>query len=87
MGCIKHTRRIVHAVCALAIALPVGLAASAASAQDWTKSKWGPKDEIGAHNLITPKSVRQAAKLIKTGKTYPLGLWSTPRRRPFRRAP
>ena len=30
--------------------------AAPAVAQDWTKSKWGPKDEIGAANLITPKS-------------------------------
>ena len=48
--------------------------AATATAQDWTKSKWGPKDEIGAMNLITPKSVMQAAKLIKTGKTYNLGI-------------
>ena len=48
--------------------------AATASAQDWTKSKWGPKDEIGAMNLITPQSVLKAAKLIKTGKTYNLGI-------------
>lgn len=48
--------------------------AATASAQDWTKSKWGAKDEIGNMNLITPKSVMQAAKLIKTGKTYNLGI-------------
>lgn len=40
----------------------------------WTKSKWGPKDEIGAANMITPKSVLRAAKMIKTGKTYHLGM-------------
>jgi len=57
----------------LAASATLALAASA-SAQDWTKSKWGPKDEIGAMNLITPKSVMQAAKLIKTGKTYNLGI-------------
>ncbi len=50
------------------------LVASQAHAEDWTKSKWGPKDEIGAANLITPKSVLEAAKLIKTGKTYNLGI-------------
>lgn len=43
-------------------------------AQAWTKSKWGPKDEIGAANLITPQSVLKAAKLVKTGKTYNLGI-------------
>ena len=52
------------------LALSSGVSAQA----DWTKSKWGPKDEIGAMNLITPKSVLQAAKLIKTGKTYNLGI-------------
>ena len=36
-------------------------------------SQWGPKDEIGAANRITPASVLVAAKLIKTGKTYSLG--------------
>ena len=40
---------------------------------DWCKSKWGPDDEIGAANLITPESVLEAAKLITTGKTYALG--------------
>lgn len=54
-------------------AVAFGLAAPAA-AQDWTKSKYGPKDEIGAANLITPESVKLAAKLVKTGKTYPLGI-------------
>src|SRR3954451_12046044 len=46
----------------------------AASAQDWTKSKWGPNDEIGAANYMTPELVVKAAGLIKTGKTYALGI-------------
>src|SRR5258708_3316503 len=45
-----------------------------ASAQDWTKSKWGPNDEIGAANYMTPELVLKAAGLIKTGKTYALGI-------------
>ncbi len=57
-----------------AIALAATLSASPALAQDWTKSKWGPDDEIGAANLITPESVLEAAKLVKTGKTYNLGI-------------
>lgn len=61
------TRVAVGAVAGLAVA-------NGAMAQDWTKSKWGPKDEIGAANHITPKSVLQAAKLVKTGKTYHLGI-------------
>lgn len=45
-----------------------------ASAQDWTKSKWGPEDEIGAANNLSPEAVVKAAQLVKTGKTYPLGM-------------
>ena len=37
-------------------------------------SKWGKGDEIGNANLITNQSVLNAAKLIKTGKVYSLGL-------------
>lgn len=51
------------------------LAATPALAQaDWCKSKWGPTDEIGAANLLTPELAREAAKLVKTGKTYRLGV-------------
>jgi len=49
-------------------------AAGTASAQDWTKSKWGPNDEIGAANYMTPELVLKAASLVKTGKTYALGI-------------
>ena len=49
-------------------------AAGTANAQDWTKSKWGPNDEIGAANNMSPEIVVKAAGLIKTGKTYALGI-------------
>jgi kynurenine formamidase len=48
--------------------------AGTASAQDWTKSKWGPNDEIGSANYMKPELVVKAASLIKTGKTYALGI-------------
>ena len=57
----------------LAILAFVPLAAPV-SAQDWTKSKWGPNDEIGAANYIKPELVVKAAQLVKTGKTYALGI-------------
>jgi kynurenine formamidase len=41
--------------------------------RDWWPSPWGPNDERGANNRITPAKVLEAARLIKTGKTYPLG--------------
>ena len=43
-------------------------------AQDWTKSKWGPDDEIGAANYMKPDLVVKAAQLVKLGKTYALGI-------------
>jgi hypothetical protein len=56
--------------CSIALLGTVGTA----SAQDWTKSKWGPNDEIGAANNMSPDIVMKAAGLIKTGKTYGLGI-------------
>jgi hypothetical protein len=56
--------------CAIALLTTVG----SASAQDWTKSKWGPNDEIGAANYMTPELVMKAAQLVKSGKTYALGI-------------
>ena len=48
--------------------------AQSAPKADWYPSKYGASDEIGAANLLTPDVVLQAAKLVKTGKTYPLGV-------------
>ena len=56
-----------------AAALAVSLVAGAQTA-DWQKSKWGPKDEIGSANYLTPALALAAAKLVKTGKTYSLGI-------------
>jgi hypothetical protein len=58
--------------CSVAFFSAIGI--GTASAQDWTKSKWGPNDEIGAANYMTPDIVVKAAGLIKTGKTYALGI-------------
>ena len=37
-------------------------------------SRWGPDDEIGNANLITAESVLAASELVRTGKTYSLGI-------------
>ena len=55
-----------------AAALTLGLAAQAQ--QTWFPSKWGPNDELGAANYLTPEVAKAAAALIKTGKTYSLGI-------------
>src|SRR5689334_6338718 len=48
--------------------------AAAQDAQSWCKSKWGAEDEKGAGNLLTPELALEAAKLVKTGKVYQLGV-------------
>ncbi len=54
----------------LLLLLPV-----AAFAKDECKvSEWGPDDQAGAANRITTQSVLAASQLIKTGKTYSLGI-------------
>jgi len=39
----------------------------------WWPARWGPDDEAGASNWITPAKVLAAASLIKTGKIYDIG--------------
>jgi kynurenine formamidase len=64
-------------LCLLAIAV----CAPAALPQSWQPpadsnrcpSKWGPADERGSGNLMSPKSVLRAAGLIHAGTVYELG--------------
>jgi kynurenine formamidase len=45
-----------------------------ASAADWYPSAYGADDEIGAANLLSDELALKAAKLVTTGKVYPLGI-------------
>ena len=47
---------------------------SGVAAQDCAPSKWGARDEIGSANLMSPETVLAASKLIKRGKSVPLGI-------------
>src|SRR5215510_4570483 len=64
----------------LTVGMLLGATATAALAQattpigpQWWPSRWGPGDEAGASNLMTPEKVLEAVKLITTGKVYRLG--------------
>ena len=57
---------------AAAMSLVCGPALAQAQAE-WCQSRYGPNDQIGAANLLTPQVALDAAKLVKTGKTYALG--------------
>lgn len=59
---------------AVCLAFVIAAVSAVAAQPSWTNSKWGPQDEIGAANLISPASVLRAASLIRTGKTYSLGI-------------
>ena len=37
--------------------------------EKWWPSKWGPDDERGANNLITPDVIMSALKIPKTGQS------------------
>jgi kynurenine formamidase len=39
----------------------------------WWPSEWGPQDQRGAANRMTPDKVREAVRLIREGKVYQLG--------------
>ena len=59
----------------------LALISAVATAQSWSPpssgqrcpSKWGAADERGAANLLTPESVLNASKLIRTGEVVELG--------------
>lgn len=52
----------------------LALSFSATAQSTWYPSKWGPNDEIGAANYMTPETALKAARLVKTGKVYSLGI-------------
>jgi kynurenine formamidase len=72
------SRRTPHSfVLPLAIGVAV-LVAGAVAAQTpagprWWPSEWGPDDERGAVNRLTPAKVLEAAALIETGRIFELG--------------
>ena len=39
----------------------------------WPHPIWGPDDQAGASNWITPEKILEALQLAKTGKVYELG--------------
>ena len=62
---------------ATAVAAALTLAAATASAQPYDschRSKWGPDDQAGALNNITPAITLAAAKLVKQGKAMRMGI-------------
>lgn len=42
--------------------------------EKWWPSKWGPDDDKGSFNTLTPAKVKSAMGVVKTGKVYRLGM-------------
>lgn len=49
-------------------------ASSAVADPSWAPSKYGAEDTLGAINELSPAGVLAAAKLVKTGRVYALGV-------------
>lgn len=58
----------------LVASLAVPTSVVAEEDENWYPSRYGAGDEIGAANLLSPEIVVEAAKLVRTGKTYALGI-------------
>jgi len=54
------------------------LAATAQADDAWYPSRYGKDDTIGAANNLSAAGVLEAVKLVKTGKTYSLGVTTGP---------
>ena len=59
-------------------ALTAAFTTTLTQAEDWYPSEFGPDDTLGAVNRMTPTAVVEAARLVKTGKTYALGVETGP---------
>jgi kynurenine formamidase len=54
------------------------IAAQSFAAESWYPSRYGADDTLGAINNLSPEKVVAAARLVKTGKTYALGVETGP---------
>ncbi|SEL16547.1 Kynurenine formamidase [Roseovarius nanhaiticus] len=63
-----------NAALAALLALTAGAAAAQDTKPEWATSQWGPDDEIGAANTMTPERIKSAAGLVTEGKMYSLGM-------------
>ena len=61
-----------RSLCLLTLIALVPMAAS--TEDDWYPSRYGADDTLGALNELSPESVLAAVRLVKTGKSYALGV-------------
>ncbi len=75
-------RRLVLAACLSALSegaiAQTPTSPPAGHSETWWNSKYGEADTLGALNNLSPEIVKKAAKLVKTGKVYQLGVKTGP---------
>ena len=65
-------RLLTHGLALMALTTP------ALAEEAWYPSKYGAQDTAGAMNNLSPEGAVKAAKLVKTGKVYALGIVTGP---------
>ena len=60
-------------VCALLVAAGSAVGQTREEGPWWPHPQWGPEDQAGASNWITPDKVLSAVQLVTTGRIYELG--------------
>ena len=65
-------RLLTHGLALIALTTP------ALAEEAWYPSKYGAQDTAGAMNNLSPEGAVKAAKLVKTGKVYALGIVTGP---------
>jgi kynurenine formamidase len=73
-----HATRLVPGILFAAALTAALLTAPAYAEENWYPSRYGADDTLGAINQLSPEKVLQAARLVKTGKTYALGVETGP---------
>ena len=58
----------------LMLATAIACSTTAVAEEKWWPSKWGAEDTLGSFNRLGTELTLKAARLIKTGKTYRLGI-------------
>ena len=62
-----------HAAALAVLLTAVAVAVARGQAGDWFPSRWGPDDQRGASNRLTPAKVLEARDLMTRGTVYQLG--------------
>ena len=67
------SRIVAASVAFVATALSAGVSAQTRDVGPWWPAEWGPDDQAGASNRITPEKIVEAFSLVRQGQVYEVG--------------